>query len=232
MIAVTFALPAESSAFIRRLKDTARSGRNRGATVTGTLHGKAVCVSHTGVGEKAARAHMSNFMEHQAPMLLISAGFAGGVHEDLRVGDLIVAENFSARGLVDSARGAIGPNLRIGKLATNSGMVDSAPKRRELARHTGAIAVDMETEFIARACAERRLPVLSLRVISDTAAEPLPAPPGVLFDMTRQKTSARTLLAHVARHPLVLVRLVRFARRIARARQTLARALAAVIRES
>ena len=100
-------------------------------------------------------------------------------------------------------------------------MVESAGDRERLAKQLGAAAVDMETEFIAEACAQRKLPMLSLRAISDTAAAQLPAPSSILFDVTGQKIDAKKLSAHLLRHPLGIVRLIRFARQIAAARANL-----------
>jgi hypothetical protein len=110
-----------------------------------------------------------------------------------------------------------------------SALIDSSEKRLEIARASGAAAVDMETEFIARACADYGIPLLSLRVISDTLDEPFPAPPNVLFDIEQQRSRFLTLATFFLAHPNRLPRLVQFARRIAKARKTLADALVALI---
>ena len=89
----------------------------------------------------------------------------------------------------------------------------------------------METEFIARACAAHAIPVLSLRVISDTPKELFPAPTDVLFDIERQQTQVLKLATHFFARPHHIPRLVHFARRIARARKILADALVAVVRK-
>jgi len=88
--------------------------------------------------------------------------------------------------------------------------------------------VDMETEFIARACAEHGVPLVSLRAISDTARQPLPAPPHVLFDLENQRTKIMRLVQYFCKHPTRLRELIRFASQIARARETLTEALVAV----
>jgi hypothetical protein len=90
---------------------------------------------------------------------------------------------------------------------------------------TGAAAIDMETEWIAQACAKRKIPMLSLRVISDTAAAPLPLPPEVLFDLERQKTDPLRVASHLLRHPVHVPGLIRFARQIAAVRATLGAAV-------
>ena len=207
MLAVTFALPNESSEFVRLL-------RRRETPVT---------VFHTGVGEKICRARIEPFLDSRRFDLLISSGFAGGVDPSLGVGDLLLAENFSAPPLLARAQDLL--VSRVGRLVTAQRVMESERERAELASKNGAAAVDMETECIARACAIRKIPMLSLRVISDTAAAPFPLPPAVLFDLDRQKTDPLKLASHLLRHPSHVVRLIRFARQIAGVRETLGAAL-------
>src|SRR5438128_4742120 len=104
-------------------------------------------------------------------------------------------------------------------LFTAPTLSDSSDERTEIARTTGAAAVDMETEFIARACAAHAVPLLSLRVISDTPREIFPAPANVLFDIERQQTQMAKLMRYFLAHPRRIPHLIQFARRIARARK-------------
>jgi len=115
-------------------------------------------------------------------------------------------------------------------LLTVPALIDSREERNKLALTSGAVAVDMETEFIARACAAHGIPVLSLRVISDTPTELFPAPANVLFDIERQQTRMPKLAEYLVAHPHRIPRLVQFARRIARARKILADALVGLVR--
>ena len=55
MIAVTFALPAESSAFLRRLGNKSRNDRQGIRTIRGKIDDRTIEVLHTGVGEKTCR---------------------------------------------------------------------------------------------------------------------------------------------------------------------------------
>ena len=210
MLAVTFALPNESSEFVRLLE--ARGGRDG-----------EVAVLHTGVGERTCRARIEPFLDSRRFDLLISSGFAGGADPSLGVGDLLLAENFSDPQLLARAQSLL--VSRVGRLVTAGRVIESASDRARIAREDSAAAVDMETEWIARACAARKIPMLSLRVISDTAAAPFPVPPAVLFDLERQKTDAFKLAAHLFRRPSQVVRLARFARQIAAVRATLGAAL-------
>ncbi|HEU5313759.1 MAG TPA: hypothetical protein VFU08_08035 [Candidatus Udaeobacter sp.] len=228
MIAVTFALPAESAEFLRRLTDKARADRNGVRTIRGKIDDRTIEVLHTGVGEKLCRQRLGRFLQDQEFACLISTGFAGALSDDLQIGDLFLAENFSTIHLGETHSSLPGLPIRIGNLLTVPALIDSPGERNKLALTSGAAAVDMETEFISRSCAARGIPLLSLRVISDTPRNLFPAPMHVLFDIERQQTQMLKLANHFLTHPNRIPHLVQFARRIARARKILASALIAV----
>jgi Phosphorylase superfamily len=120
--------------------------------------------------------------------------------------------------------------IHIADLLTVPALINSGEDRNKLALTSGAMAVDMETEFIARACAAQGIPLLSLRVISDTPKELFPAPSHVLFDIERQQTQMLKLAMYLFAHPHRVPRLVQFARRIARAKKILANAVVDFLR--
>jgi len=227
--AVTFALPAESSEFLRRLDNKLCTGRNAIRIIRGTLDDREIEVLHTGVGEKVCRQRVGKFLKNQQFEFLISAGFAGALNDQLHSGDLLLARNFSTVDLTERQSFSSLP-IHQADLLTMAALIDSSEERNEIARSTDAAAVDMETEFIARACAEHGIPLLSLRVITDTPREPFPAPVHVLFDIAKQRTDLPKLAAFFLAHPNRIPRLAQFSRRIALARKTLADALVAIVR--
>lgn len=234
MIAITFALPAESSGLIRQLGSKQVSTAGNTAIFRGQLSGRDVAIFHTGVGRTACQSNIQSALGTVRPRLLISSGFAGSLTDQLGVGDLIVAQNFSqwrfATQLTEAGsdiRG--GTRFRPAILFTSNRLVESAAERQEIAAKERADAIDMETEVIATACALQHIPMISLRVISDTPASPFPVPAQVMFDITRQRTNLGSLLLHVLRHPSAIKRLIRFARQIASARSRLTSALVEVV---
>lgn len=229
MIAVTFALPAESQGFLRSLGSKSRGDRNGIATMRGKIDDRSVEVLHTGVGEKVCRQRIGKFLAGQQFDCLISAGFAGALTDDLRVGDLLLAKNFSTVDLGQRWSSLSTSPIHLADMLTVTALIDSSEERMKLARTSGAGAVDMETEFIARACAKLGVPLLSLRVISDTPCELFPAPANVLFDIERQQTRMLKLATHLLAHPGRVPRLVQFGRRIAHARKILASALLEIV---
>jgi adenosylhomocysteine nucleosidase len=254
MIAITFALPAESSGILRRLNSKRVAVSKAGRIFSGQLAKCEVVIFHTGVGKKAS-GNIEVFLESFRPQLLISSGFAGSLTDELQVGDLIVAENFSdptvVSKLMEDGAPATSENLPVRleqpvgsgsvelapspaheavlkavRLLTVPSMIDSTEERGRIAKQHNADAIDMETDMIAQFCSTRGIPLLSLRVISDSPTEPFPAPPRVLFDITRQKTNFRQLVPYIIAHPVAIGRLVTFARQVSRARAVLTNAIA------
>jgi nucleoside phosphorylase len=227
VIAVTFALPAESAKFLRCLTNKTRIERNSVEIIRGKIDYRKIEVLHTGVGEKVCRQRLGKFLQDQHFDYLVSAGFAGALNDQLQPGDLLLAKNFSTIRPREQFSVSSRP-IHIADLLTVAALIHSREERNKLALTSGAAAVDMETEFIARACAAQGIPLLSLRVISDTPRELFPAPANVLFDVERQQTRMLKLATHLLAHPSHVPRLVQFARRIVHARRILANALVAV----
>ena len=229
MIAVTFALPSESSQFLRRLGNKARANRNGVSIVRGTIGHRSIEVIHTGIGENICRERIGKFLENRQFEFLISAGFAGSLNHELQVNDLLVARNFSTVDLKHASLSNVSIYPAI--MLTVPELIDSGEERERIARESGASAVDMETQFIAQACAVRAIPLLALRVITDTPIQPFPAPPSVLFDVQQQRTHVAAFARFFLAHPRRITGLIQFARRIARARRILASALNAVVQD-
>lgn len=245
MIAVSFALPQESSAFVRRLSRARlkSSGATERLTVAdasrfhpdeevpaGSIASQTepIKVLHTGVGAKVCAARLRPFLETEKPRVLISSGFCGGTRDHLQPGDAVIALNRSARELAERARRTL-PQARFGMMYSAERVIDLATDRYRIGREHDAIAIDMETKTIAQLAAETGVPMLSLRVVSDSPSAPFPAPPEVLFDVAQQRTRAAVLLPHLARNPRVITGLARFSRQVAHARAELARLLCAVL---
>jgi nucleoside phosphorylase len=230
MIAITFALPTESSEFLRRLGNKSRVDRNGISIVRGTIGYRLIEVIHTGVGEKICRGRIAAFLENQQFDFLISAGFAGSLNHELQVNDLLLAKNFLTLDPKHTQSSLSNVSIYRANMLTVPAIIDSSEERERIARESGAAAVDMETEFIACACAAHGIPLLALRVITDTPREPFPGPSKILFDIQRQRTHVQKLATFFLAHPKQIPCLITFIRRIARARKTLADALVSIVR--
>jgi nucleoside phosphorylase len=231
MIAITFALPAESSEFLRRLGNKTRADRAGLRIIHGTIEHHSIEVLHTGVGENSCKQRIGKFLENKKFDVLISTGFAGSLNHELQVNDLLLAENFLTLNPTQAQSSLSNVSIYAANMLTVPALLDSKDERERIGRESGAAAVDMETEFIARACAARAIPLLALRVITDTPSQPFPAPPSVLFDIQRQRTPTMAFAKFFLANPKCMPGLIRFARRIARARTILTSALVKVVQE-
>jgi len=229
MIAVTFALSEESSEFLRRLRDKSHADRNGITTIRGKIGDREVEVLHTGVGERVCRQRLGKFLENQQFDFLISSGFAGALNDKMQVGDLLLAKNFSTVDLTEKRSFVSSLPIHTADLLTVPALIESRDERIKLERESGAVAVDMETEFIARACAAHGVPLLSLRIISDTPRNLFPAPPRVLFDIAKQRTDFVKIGTFFLTHPNRVPALFQFVSSITRVRKTLAKALDEVV---
>jgi adenosylhomocysteine nucleosidase len=233
-VIVTFALPDESRAFTRRLQQrrVVRSGGHL-PLVLGECGGRPVAVVHTGIGDSDGCRQRLEFALRGAgglidgpPALVISSGYAGALQPGLAVGDLILGENFSApSAAADAARLLSDWRLHPGLLTTQPRVAETAAAKSRLGAETGALAVDMETAWIAAACARAGVPALALRVISDASGQAFPAPGDILFDLARQRPRYVALPLWLLAHPAKIRPFARFVRGLGPAQDNLARAL-------
>ncbi len=188
MIALTFALPDESRDLLARLEGRAAAALPSQPAhlpmVSGRFAGTGITVAHTGVGAApACRARVAEVLARARPAMLIASGYAGALDPALQVGDLVLGENVSDPALMPAARAALAADgVRVGTLLTHPRTVETAADKAALRAATGALAVDMETGWIAEACRAAGVPLLALRVISDDAHTDFPVPAGILFD--------------------------------------------------
>ena len=238
---VTFALPDESRALVASL-DGAKSvvclGQPMLPGKTGYVHGRMIEVVHTGMGdtsagrlrlmgalgsEELATAENGKFRRWR---FVIAAGYAGALDPALAVGDLVLGENFSDPALAASARALLaGERLHVGQITSQGKVAETAAAKAALAAETGAVAVDMETGWIAEICREMGIPLLSLRVISDAAGQDFPVPGQILFNAVRQRPRYLALPAWLVAHPGSIAPFAAFVRRLGPARERLTQAL-------
>src|SRR5262249_50690851 len=190
---------------------------------------RSIEVIHTGVGENMCRQRIGRFLENQQFDSLISTGFAGSLNHELQLNDLLVAKNFSTVDVKHASLSNV--SVYAANMLTVPALIDSGEEREKIAHESGASAVDMETEFIALACATHDIPLLAVRVVTDTPTQPFPAPAHVLFDIQKQRTPIAAFAGFFLTHPKRMPGLVQFAKRIARARKILSNALVRIVPE-
>jgi adenosylhomocysteine nucleosidase len=181
-VGLVFALGIEAGGLIDRLSGVIMTEGAGFVAREGGLQGRRLVVVESGVGcPAAARATQALIVGHR-PQWIISAGFAGGLHESLAVGDLLLADQIIDTGdrqltidfkldraNVDSMR-----HLHVGRLLTADHILCDPAEKRAFGRRYGALAVDLETMAVAEVCRSEKVRFLSVRVISDTVDRQLP----------------------------------------------------------
>ncbi len=163
---------------------------------------------------------------------LVSFGISGALSPELRPGDLILsAEIVSADG---SWHGEPAWHRRLAALAQSIGAASAPvlgaddcprdpPDKERAQRRFGALAVDLESDIVARAAAEAGIPFAALRAIADPVERDLP--PAALVPLAADgRPDLGRVFASVLRRPRQLAALFRLGQETRRALRALARA--------
>jgi adenosylhomocysteine nucleosidase len=161
-----------------------------------------------GAGDRERTAALVDSALEKASCL-VSFGIAGALAPQLRPGDVVLSgEVIAPDGRWRSEEGLC---RRLGALASEIGAVEgpvygapsilALPREKERAwRETGALAVDLESDVVARAARQAGIPFLVLRSIADTLYRELP--PAALIPLAADGTpEVLRVLADVIRRP-------------------------------
>jgi len=224
MIGIFAAMQSEVAACLTSLDPTEE--RQIGSFTV--FKGKRGFVCRTGVGrvaEEAAELVAAVLL----PRYLLSVGTAGGLSRDLAAADLVVPRSLDVAGiagfstmtadssLVDMA---VASSASVGLPTTTGRCVTVAeaawgPDEKNALRQAGHDIVEMESYWTGRVAANRGIPFLAARVISDSADQSLPAIPNVINkDGT---TNQGAIVEYTKEHPEVMPALAEQAQRSAKA---------------
>jgi adenosylhomocysteine nucleosidase len=177
-----FALGIESGGLVDLLKGAETSRHPHGTEHAGKLGGREVVIVESGVGQKAAARATAEAIRFYQPRWVISAGFAGGLTDELRRGHIVMADeiaNLSGQKItvelqVDRQSIAASKGLHVGRLLTVDSILREPAERRQVAQDHQAIACDMESFAVADVCRQHGVPLMAVRVISDAVDDELP----------------------------------------------------------
>ena len=159
-----------------------------------------------GIGAAAARSAAEALHKHAQGELagFISAGYAGALTPDLKVGDVVQP------GQVVTPAGAQHPGQgEDGVLVTTDSVAGAAAKRDLAIRHS-AKAVDMEAHAIADYANTHRIPCVVIKVISDEHDSEMPPVDQFIGRDGRFKSSSFAL--HMAVRPWHWRKVIRLGR--------------------
>lgn len=209
--AIIAALDRELHPLVKSWPSTTAEHESRTYTFHASSYAVAVC---GGIGAESARRAAEAVIAKYSPDLLISAGVAGSLLPDLKVGATI----FPAA-VIDSQDGSRHEtaiqNSAVGNTAVGRTILVTYPEvagvaqKQQLAKSYGAHAVDMEAAAVARAAQAHNLPFIAVKAISDDVNFEIPEMSR--FIRTGQFDTTRFVL-HIAVRPWLWLRVFRLAR--------------------
>ncbi len=243
-IGLIAAMTQESNALLRVIKGRQRValGASRGHSFL--LSGNTCLLVTCGMGSRRAGIAARSLVEMCSPRVLISFGIAGAVEPDLEIGDVILAEaacrleqgvpgpisalaswSEATREAAAQALAERGRRLLIGTAVTTGGSQVSGTLLGGLSHPI----LEMETAGIAQVAAEKGVPLLSLRAISDGPRDPIPFELDEVMDENANLQFGRLLKA-ILHNPRVLVNSWRLVRNTSLAANNAALALVAALK--
>ncbi|MHB8173983.1 MAG: phosphorylase family protein [Nitrospirota bacterium] len=181
----------------------------------GEINGHPAVLAVSGMGDgNACRTAKESLSHYPDALAYVSVGLSAALLPGLVPGDIVAAaeiiETSSGNiypcdpGLVDSLAKI---KCRAGKFAAVSKTVITSAEKKEIAKATGTVALDMESGGAARACIEASVPFISIRAISDTLDEDLPVDFNLF--MGDGKIDLMRLIFYLMAHPGSIPPLIR-----------------------
>ncbi|NBI42408.1 5'-methylthioadenosine/adenosylhomocysteine nucleosidase [[Haemophilus] felis] len=162
----------------------------------GVIAGKSVALLQSGIGKVAAAMGTTALLQHCRPDLVINTGSAGGVSEDLKMGDIVISTetryhdaDVTAFGYAKGQLPACPPafisddklvklaekiaieqkhNVRKGLICSGDSFVHGGTTLEQIKKDfPNVIAVEMEATAIAQVCHMFNVPFVVVRAISD-----------------------------------------------------------------
>ncbi|MFC6590826.1 5'-methylthioadenosine/adenosylhomocysteine nucleosidase [Deinococcus lacus] len=197
MLAIIGAMDEEITLLLADLQERREETRLGVTLYRGQLEGVPVLLTQGGIGKVNAALTTSLLIAAGATRVIFT-GVAGGVHPDLRVGDLVVSTDLVQHDVdvrplgyapgtipgeapswaadpqlreraLEAARQLGGPAVMAGRVASGDQFIASPEGSRRLAGEFGAVCAEMEGAAVAQVCTRAGVPFVVIRSISDTA---------------------------------------------------------------
>jgi adenosylhomocysteine nucleosidase len=199
----------------------------------------------SGMGIKRAANAAKALLAAANPQFVVSFGVAGAVENDLQIGDVVLARTTcileqgnpsqfhclaffsdSARKASAEALELHGGRLCFGTAITTRGSQIILPQA-EIIEHP---ILEMETAGIAQVLKEKRIPLLSVRAISDCPQEPIPFNLSTAIDEDGNLNLGKMILMIIGR-PIILFQSRRLLRNAKKAADNAAMVVIAALRQ-
>jgi len=210
-LAIIAALARELHSLIKDWPSITITHESREFTFYESDYAVAVC---GGIGPEAARRAAQAAIVTYKPEVLISAGVAGALAPELRIGETIfpaavIDATDSSRHETAIQKSRLGNSPLARTVLVSYPEIASRAQKQLLANSYGAHAVDMEAAAVAKAAQVHGLPFLAIKAISDELNFELPEMSSFIRD---GQFHTGAFILHAAIRPWLWLRVFRLAR--------------------
>lgn len=188
-------------------KAVASSGKAGSRCVVGDLESKTVVLLRAGVGPEKTTRRLAETKAIHDVQCVLSIGCAGALSPEIGVGSIVISEKIiddtedgqayhPSPELITKAREnceILNIPFNLGATVSTSGVAASPEEKADLAAKYGVVAVDMETAKVAEWAHGLGIPMLSIRAVSDGAADSIPPEIGTIFGPNGKLRPAKAL---------------------------------------
>ena len=218
-IAIITALQEESRGILK-IAEQIQNLQMRGRTpVSCRIAGHDITLVEAGMGMLNA-GWAASIMAVQKPELLISAGFGGAVLSGLAVGDVVIAEkvlhwtgsDFEQVAPMFYCQHLTGSQAYFrGEFISSDSILDKTQLAALLPQNICRAVAEMESAAVARVAAEHGIPILGVRVISDSWNEELGFSINELCN-ENMRLSPKLVAATILKRPRLIFQFIRLYR--------------------
>ena len=220
MICYAFPLGHEAVEVLKRCRQKESFSIGGLRCTLGNFGNRRVLVALVGMGRDRARENTLKIFSFFHLKAFVLAGYGGALVEPLKVGQVVISNNFSTEEVLPFLRLLSG--FDFASFSTADELADTPQKREACARRTKGHVVDMETAAVADVVRERQIPFMAVRAISDDYHQVLPL--GALaagFDPAKGRATPLRLLWRLATHPAEFAPFKKFVAGLGPARRNL-----------
>ena len=152
---------------------------------------------------------------------IVLLGFAGGLNATLRVGDVILAKNYTSPQFFPHFELMAG-NCRTVHLRTVERVIEARAEKERCWQEWGADCCDMETAHVWEVAQSLSIPMITVRSISDAWDSDMPIPGNILIDPRTSKPNTLRMMGYLMRNPQCLPEFLKMVRHASCAAKRLA----------
>ena len=229
--AIVVALPLEARPLRERIMEPMHLRTDQQRITVGTVGVQRIALIEAGVGKAAAQQATRKIIDGHRPKNIIAAGICGGLSPKLNRNAVVIPQeigkndNNSFRTVPTMTAASHHKHHVEGLLVTEDSIVCTAEEKKALHATTGAIAVDMESWWIAQEANRAGIPWGVIRTVSDMASQTISSDVAALASIKTPSRQAGTALRMAWKRPAILAELAELREHAHQAASALARYL-------